>query len=132
MLIGNDILRQFRNVEISYETDPEDAGEAIHRAKISLKQDIVIPPQASAPINVIVQTDVTIEGKTWVVEPSKRLLLKKGVSLGHSIITSLDQVVVSNLTNQHQTLVGGTSLATIEELRVHRFRTMLYPKLIST
>ena len=126
MLIGNDILRQFRNVEISYVTDPEDAREALHRAKISLKQDIVIPPQSSAPINVIVQPDVTIEGKTWVVEPSKRLLLKKGVSLGHSIITSLGQVVATNLTNQHQTLVGGTSLATMEELRTAEINTAAF------
>ena len=68
MLIGNDSLRLFRNVEVSYEADPEDVTEALHRAKISLKQDIAIPPQSSAPINVILQPDVTMEGKTWTAE----------------------------------------------------------------
>ena len=84
-----------------------------------MKQDIVIPPQSSAPINVILQPDVTMEGKTWVVEPLKQLLLKKGVSLGHSIITSLDQVVVTNLTDQHQTLVGGNNRRVVDRGNKH-------------
>ena len=115
MLIGNDILDQLGDTWIKLLENPIDETTP-QQVKLLLQQDVVIPAKSSARVVVDTEPKMEIEKKSWVVEPSTQLFINKGVSLGHSIITSLDQIIVANLTIQTQVLPAGTNLARIEEL----------------
>ena len=57
-----------------------------------------------------------MDGRSWMVEPSAILFSKKGVSVGHSLITNIKEVRLTNLSKKSQFIPSGTRLARLEEL----------------
>ena len=64
--------------------------------------------------------------KRWILEPALQLCTQKGVSLGHSIITSLYQILVTHLTIRHQTLLEETKLGRIEEVEFQAMNALSF------
>ena len=122
ILIGNDLLRQFGYIEIHYGEQADDDYYFFNmtpsqQTSIVLSQDIVVTAKSVVPVATSLVPGQTLgKKKFFVVEPSTPLSVKKGVSLGHSIITSLDQILLTNLSNQPQVLIAWISLGRIEEM----------------
>ena len=81
---------------------------------MSMLNNAIIDARSMAQVQVKLNLAVIEDGKAWVVEPSAILFSKKGVSLGHSLITNLDGVFLTNLTNQTQFIPKVTCLARLE------------------
>ena len=122
ILVGNDLLRQFGSIEIHYGEQADDDYDLFNttpsqQTSIVMSQDIVVPAESVVPVATNLVPGRTLNDKgLFVVELSTPVLVKKGVSLGHSIITSPDQIVLTNLSNQSQVLISGTSFGRIEEM----------------
>ena len=84
ILIGNDLLRQFGNIEIHYSKQAEDDYDFFNvtpsqQTLIVLSQDIVVPARSVVPVETNLVPDQAMNKKGFfVVEPSAPLFVKKG------------------------------------------------------
>ena len=122
------MLRQFGSLNITYQDRVNDGGdkgwsmnpeliiEDRNDFQVSLKSHTNIPPHSMLFVKVDTNITEDVTSKAWIVEPSASLFTKKGVSLGHSIITNLDGIYLTNLTNRMQYIPRGTCLAKLEAI----------------
>ena len=129
ILLGNDFLREFGSLNIQYlqdkspnleqwsfDTDIPTEGKQ-NDIRVFMAKDRQIPAQAMALVEVVIKYGIQNPTlKAWIVEPSTNLFTKKGVSLGHSIITNLNEVYLTNLSKQGQYIPKGTCLAKLEAI----------------
>ena len=129
VLLGNEFLWQFGSLNIRYLQDnspnleqwtldsdisSEDNQNDMRVFMLTARQ---IPAASMALVKVMINYGIqNPTAKAWIVEPSTDLFMKKGVSLGHSIITNLNEVYLTNLSNQVQYIPRGTCLAKLETI----------------
>ena len=82
ILVGNDLLRQFRKIKIHYDKldDNNDFNTTpTLRASVVLLQDIVIPAKSIVPVPTELTPHIPfITPTAWIVEPSTELFFNKG------------------------------------------------------
>jgi transposase InsO family protein len=130
LLMGNSFLRQFKNVHIQYDTEESTVNlgdnpllailpepETVrYTDQLVLRDSCRLPAWTMAMVRAKGPLGAT--DKTWLVEPSQNLFLKKGVTIGHVILSStVNPLIVPlvNFTSNEEWLEAGTSLGQIKQ-----------------
>ena len=120
ILLGNDILRQFGDLKVHYGKLNEKHDERTitippqQETHIMLQQDVSIPAFFIVAVSTKPNTNVNLYGKVWVVKLSVMFFMKKGVSLGHSVIIDFIQALLTNLTDKTQNCPSRNTISSIK------------------
>ena len=97
LLLGNDILKQFHSLVITYPLINQEGRELPGRSGTWVKVNKV--PESL--------------GEDLLVEPNKALTLKQGITTGRAIVKNNGKVFITNMTREPKILRPGTNIGSI-------------------
>ena len=122
LLLGNNVLKQLGTLIVDYDLNGKPVVEFKPPARsvqpdkaLDAADDVNIPAFAALAVKVNRKSPDEglggTEDTSAVLEPSAKLFLQQGISLGHAVVSDTEQVVLVNLSGQEQTVRKGTTVA---------------------